>query len=267
MVIYIEKFLFQNIIINFCLLRLVYLTSRFKTSTPRQIFSATIGAIFSVLVASRIYNITYVNIIKFLCSIIMIICAFKTNFKQFIYSFILLFIYTYALGGAIMTISSNSTITTNGIIMTSKFNLDIVTLLIIFLSYIFEISLKQTKNRLLNGNFIYSIELILKNKIIKLKAFIDTGNNLSYNGQPVIVLDSEYFFKLIDLSNYLNLNPEKISSSTIFGNKNLQLYQLDELKIYTPKTIKTIKNQYVALDFTHTFKHTNYQALLSPALI
>lgn len=266
MTIYIEEFLIQNIIINFCILRLLYISTRYKTQNCRLVLSSILGAVFSVISAMFLSNIVYVNIIKLVCSLLMILIAFNVNFKQFIFSYILLFIYTHALGGAMMSFASNTYFSSSGIIMQSKVSLEIVTLIIIGLTYIFELSLKHTKNKILNNNFIFKIQLKLGKKILKIKAFIDTGNNLSFNGQSVVILDNTCFLKLIDLNYFASKNKIRISTNTITGKKNLDLFLIDEIKIFSKKT-KIIKNQYIAVDKMNSFSHTDYQALLSPAII
>ena len=266
MTIYLEDFLLQNIIINFCILRLVYISTKYRTNNYKLVISSILGAVFSAISATYISDLLMTNIIKLLCSLLMILISFNIRIKQFIYSYILLFIYTYALGGVMMNFASNSYFSSNGIIMQSKFNLELVTLFIVVLTYIFEISLKHVRNKIINNNFICNIHLKSGKKTLKIKAFIDTGNNLSFNGKSVMILDNSCFLKLIDLK-YFSKKPLTINTATISGNKSLTLFLIDEIKIYSNKKPKIIKNQYIAVDNMNTFSNTNYQALLSPTMI
>lgn len=266
MTIYIEDFLLQNIIINFCLLRLVYISTKYRTKNYKLLLSSIIGAVFSSISAKFVSDMLVTNIIKILCSFLMILFSFNLSKKQFIYSYILLFIYTYALGGVMIGFASNSYFSSNGIIMQSKFSLEIITLLIVSFTYIFEISLKHTKNKILNSNFIYNIQIKSGKRTLKIKAFIDTGNNLSFNGKSVMVLDNSCFLKLIDLT-YFTSKTQSIKTSTVSGSKTLTLFMLDEIKIFSNKKTKIIKNQYIAIDNMNSFHNTDYQALLSPAMI
>ncbi|MBR1988711.1 MAG: sigma-E processing peptidase SpoIIGA [Clostridia bacterium] len=267
MTIYIEEFLLQNIIINFCLLRLLYVSTKYRTNNLKLVSSAIVGAVFSAVSAMFLTDQMLINILKLVCSFLMIFISFNLKTKQFIFSYILLFVYTYALGGALMSFASNSQITTSGIIMQSNYSLELITLFIVLLTYIFELSLKHTKNKILNNNYIYKIQLKSGKNTLKINAFIDTGNNLSYNGKSVMILDNQCFFKLMDIKTILNKDNTILKVATISGVKNLRIHLLDEVKIFSNNKPKIIKNQYVAIDQTNSFSSTNYQALLSPSMI
>ncbi len=267
MTIYIEAFLIQNILINFCLLRLVYLTTKSTTKTYKMIFSAIFGAIFSVLGAILLKNVIILNIFKLLAAIVMIIIAFKCTRKQFIFNFILLFIYTYSLGGAITSLSGTSYFTSFGVIISSKINLYAVTIFIIVLTYIFELVVKHIKFKVKTNNLIYPITLYKNRKKIKIDAYLDTGNLLSFNDSPVIILDINSYLKLTDknLIDYYITPGEYISTGTVNGTNKLKIEKLDKLEIKLNGKNKVINNQLVAI--SSSFKSTNYKALLSPAII
>jgi len=269
MTIYIEIFLLQNIIINFCLLRLVYITLKSKTSFFRLILGTILGALFSVISAMFLTNQTIMNILKFVCALLMLLIAFKQSKKQFIISIILLFLYTYALGGAMTAISSQQHYTTFGVITYSKINLNIVCLGIIILTYIFELVAKNMKLRFKSNSFIYKATLKYKDKSLSINAYMDTGNLLNIDGNPVIIVDLEVYLTLTNttiIDFYLRKNPE-ITTSTITGHNNLKLFIIDELQIKTDKKFITINNQYIAVNTCANFKDTNYQALLSPMIL
>jgi len=269
MEIYIETFLLQNIIINFCLLKLVASTTKFQTSFFKLLLSSVIGSAFSVISAVFITNTLIINLIKLICAIAMIKFAFKTTIKQFIISFILLFSYTFCLGGAIINLSSATYQTSFGIITKSKFNLTTICLIIIALSYTIELVAKHQKYRLKTNNYIFPVELCQNNQKIKINAYLDSGNLLQFNDRPVIILDLNCYLKLTntDLINfYLNSNV-KLQTNTVTGSQNLNLFKLDKIIIYNNKQKIELNNQYVAINTKNSFKNTNYQALLSPLML
>jgi len=266
MTIYIELFLIENILINFCLLKLIYLTTKNNSSIIKLIISSIIGAGFSVISAIFISNYLILNILKFICGFIMIFIAFKQTKKQFIFNFILLFIYTFAFGGAITMLATNSYLYPFGLIITSKFNLSIVTLILIGLTYIFEQVCNNLKQKTKTNNYIYKIKLFLDENSLTINAFLDTGNQLNHNGLPVVVVDFNTYLKLTN--NNLGLffkNAETIKTSTIVGSNGLKVFKLDKLEIINKNKKVILNNQLIAVT-TKNFGENNYQALLSPLL-
>ena len=268
MTIYIETFLIQNILINFCLLKLVNSTTKYQTTFFKLLLASIIGSSFSVLSAVFLTNNYLLNIIKFICAITMLKLAFKITKKQFITCFILLFAYTYALGGAIISLSSSSYITSFGLVISSKFNLTIICLLVILITYLIDMVAKHQKIRLKTNNYIYPVELEFNNNKIKINAYLDSGNLLQFEQKPVIILDLNVFLKLskTDLINYYLNNTNKIQTNTVTGSQNLKLFKIDKITIFATEKIE-IENQYIAINTNNSFKNTNYQALLSPLML
>ena len=269
MTIYIESFLIENVIINFCLMRLVYITTKSNTSTFRLLLSSIIGAISSVFSVYFLTSNLILNLLKLLTAVIMIITAFKCKFKTFLFNFILLFAYTYTLVGAITSLSASSYITSFGIVTTSKISLFAVSALVTILTYIFEIVFKHVKFKIKSNNLIYPITLFDNGKKIKINAYLDTGNLLNVAGEPVIVVDVNEILKvkqinLIDL--YLS-NSENVATKTVCGENNLKIFKIESMQIKIGKVIKNYKEQLVAVNLSNTFKNTNYKALLSPLLL
>ncbi len=269
MTIYIETFLFQNIIINFCLLKLVQVTTKNITTLFKLILSATIGAGLSVVSTVFITNTVAINTLKLVCALIMLLTAFKSSKKQFLLSFLLFFIYTYALGGAVINLSGVSYATSFGVVTSSKFNLTLVCLIIIALTYVFEFALKHIKTRIKLNALLYEITIFKDGKSMKLNAFMDTGNQLNFNGQPVLVLDLKTYLKLTNqnIISYITKPTTQTTLSTVAGNQNVNLYVVDKLQIKINNKTKELTNQLVAVNFNGTFKNTNYQALLSPMFL
>ena len=267
--IYIEEFLIQNVIINFCLLRLVYLTLKPKTRFVNLMLSSIVGGSFSVISAICLTDKLSMNILKLLCSIFMILIAFRQSKKQFIYSYILLFLYTYALGGAMTSLGSHHQYTSFGVITYSEINMYLVCLGIIAITYIFELIVKTIKFRFKSNTFIYQITLKHNNRKLSINAYMDTGNLLNLEGKPIIIVDLDIYLKLTNtnmIDFYLN-KTNNITAGTVTGNNNLKIFTIDEITINLGKQTIVHKNQLIAVNTTSNFKNTNYQALLSPMIL
>lgn len=265
MIIYIESFLIQNVLINFCLLRLVVITLKSKTSFIRQLSASILGAGFSVISAIFLSDQLILNLIKFSCAILMLLVAFKQSKKQFVFSLLLLFLYTYALGGAIINLTSTNYYTSFGVVSSSKFSLELITIIAIVITYIYESIAKTIRIKLKTNNLIYPLSLYFKNNKVNINAYLDTGNFLNYNGEPVIIIDIDTYLKLSkkNLIDYYLSKEGEITAKTVNGNNNLKLFKIDKIEIKINKEKKTYLNHYIAVS-SNKFKDSNYQALLSP---
>ncbi len=269
MEIYIEIFLIQNILINFCLLKLIYLTTKSKTSLFKLLLASLIGAIPSVFCVMLLSNSLLLNLTKLLTAVGMVAIAFHQNKKQFVFNFISLFLYTFAFNGIVMTLSSKIYITSFGAIVSNKLSLELICVLFLIFTYIFELTVKHFKFKFNTNNLIYNITLAHKGKILKTQAYLDTGNFLNDNGEPILVLDLNTYLKLnnINLINFLTSQSPTIQTSTVNGTNNLKVFEIDKLIIKNGKKEITFEHQKVAVNTTNCFKNTNYQALLSPLFL
>lgn len=269
MTIYLESFILQNLLINLSLLRLVSLTTKTNTSLFKLILSSIVGIIPSLLAAFILENLFIINIMKLITSFIMIYAAFKQNIKQFIFNVILLFIYTYAMGGIIISFTSTTYLTQFGFVTTSKISLELIYLIILFSSYIFEIILKNLYLKIKTNGLIYNLTLTQSTQSIKIKAYLDTGNFLNHNGKPVLILDLNSYLKLTNnnLINFYSTKFDEISTKTINGNKKIRILTIDKMEIKNKNKKILLKNQIIAINTNNCFKNSNYQALLSPLFL
>ena len=269
MEIYIESFLLQNILINFCLLKLVHLTTKTQTNFFKTFTASIIGAVPSVMIVLFLNNTLILNIAKFITATLMLIVAFKQTKKQFTFNLILLFIYTYAFGGVITSLSSSVYYTNFGAVMTSKFSLEMICIVLIIITYIFELVVKHIKLKINTNNLIYDVTLTNNKSSIKINAYMDTGNFINHNGEPVLILDLKTYLKLTktNLLNFLTTKTDVIKTGTVSGTNNLKIVSIDKIQIKKGKTTTEFNHPLVAINSTNCFKNTNYQALLSPLFL
>lgn len=268
MTIYLEEFIIENILINILLLRLIMLTTKHQSNFSNIFISALIGSVFSVFAGIYISNILILNILKTLCASIMLLICFKQNLKEFIFNFILLYIFTYSFAGAIISFASYN-LQFGQIILSNKFNLSFITILLIFTTYFFELVVCNLKHKIKTTNYIYEITLTLNKNKISINAYMDSGNLLNYNGSPVIVIDLNYALKLLNISlpEFLIVDTYKINCGTINGNSNLKLFKIDSIEIKNHRKKQVFFNQYIGTNLKNNFKNNNYKALISPLYI
>lgn len=269
MTIYIESFLIQNILINLSLLRLITVSMKPKTHIVRLFVASIIGSAFSVISSVFLSNSIAINIIKLLCAITMLLIAFKQTKKQFIISFLLLFLFTYTFGGLIMNFARIRYTTNFGIIMSSKISLELICIIFIVGTYIYENIIKHLKFKIKTNNLIYKITLYCNKKKLHLNAYLDTGNFLNLDGKPILIVDIDTYLKLTNKSliDFYLEKGEFISTGTVTGSSNLKLIKIDKLELKYGKENKIYTEQYIAVNNSNIFKNTNYQALLTPLFL
>lgn len=268
MEIYLESFLIQNALINFCLLRLVYLTSKPKTRVLKLVLAGLFGAVLSAI-ALVLESEVLATIIKLGCPACMLAVAFKQRKKQFVFSLALFYLFGFSLFGAMAIFSATALfgekIGETGILS----NLELLTIGAILVGYLFEFVVKKIRYKIKTNNLIYPITLALNEQKIKINAFLDTGNLLQYNCQPVVVVDLSAYLVLAktDIVNFYLKKGEQINLSTVAGANAVKIFKIDYMQVDVGGVVKTFNGQYIAVNAQNSFKNTNYQALITPQMI
>ena len=265
MKIYIEQAIITNFIIDFCILlvisKLICPTTKYK----HILFSALFGSIAS-LIATYWNNLIINNALKILTSIIMLqIIKIKTK-KQIFLSCMLMLVLSYIIGGAIL--SNFGTQSASGYAISGVSLLPVFAITIIF-TFINCKLITWIKAKITANSNIYDITLVNNNKQLSIKSFIDSGNGLYDNSNPVSLINFDTFSKLtnITLNQYLTNdfnslnNAHFIEANTIAGKRKILVFTINELRINKDK-IKTYPNVTlgVALHFDNT---KEYKAILN----
>ena len=256
MTIYIESFLIQNALINYCLLNLIKVSLKPQAHHARMIVSAIIGAIVSAL-GLCINNPAIGFAFKLLSPLILIFIAFKIKKKQIAYGVLLFYLYGFCFLGASVFV-----------IKKFKISIEMIAIFAIIISYVFEKVVSKLGFKIKNGNFIYQIGLSLNKKQVYINAFLDSGNLLTYNGQPVVIVDLKTYLKLtgMDILSFYLSKGESINLHSMAGQKKLRVFMIDKISIKINGKVKWLDNQYIAVNDI-AFKSTNYQALITPQMI
>lgn len=185
MVYYVEYVFAENFLIDFILLfvtgRLIKRIIIFK----RLIAASVIGAAYVILTAYIDRDFMTYFIVKFSVSVLMIMVAFDSKGILTNIRVILCFYITSLMMVGIITALYYLTydrLTVNAIVLS------------LFSGYIaLHFFFKEVKERIEKNNYMRSLSISAGNKTEKLKAFIDTGNELSdpMTGKPVIVVSIE----------------------------------------------------------------------------
>lgn len=190
--IYIDLLIVLNIFINYFLLLTTARMNSLSVKRRRIAFGAMVGSTFSLVILMPNIPFWTLNTLKFLFSILIVLCAFPLRgFKVFLKNIIVFYLVGFVFAGVMMGVwlfmSPTNFVVNNGVVYFkySMIGLLILTLIIYFgLTFFFDV---YQKVRIKNTN--YFVEITIENKRKILKALFDTGNSLVdvFTGKPVVV--------------------------------------------------------------------------------
>lgn len=261
MIIYIEQVLITNFIIDYCILVIISKLIYYKPNHIKICLSALFGSLSSFIIP-YCQHVAILNLFKILTSIIML-QMINLHKKQLLLGSFSMFVISYIFGGALL---SNLGTQINGGYALSNIKLIYVILTALTFTFITIKILHWCKSKVIHNYNLCEITLTLNNNSITIKSFVDSGNNLCDNNQPVSLINFDTFSKLTNLSlnQYLNndfktlINPHFISANTIVGSKKILVFTINQLcfknKIYDNMQIG------VTLNFDNT---KEYKAILN----
>jgi stage II sporulation protein GA (sporulation sigma-E factor processing peptidase) len=195
---------------------------------------AMIGALSIFLLFLHLNSFT-LFLFKIGISILMILISFSyQNFRYTARNFVYLYMVSIVLGGFLYFLNCEFSYKQEGIFFYHN-GLSINAIVLIMISPIVLYTyIKEAKGLKQNYNFLYEMEITLKNKkTISMTAFLDTGNRLTdpYSNRPIIIADES---KIKIDGNYI-----LVPFRTVIKEDYLKCYEIEKLII---KGIGEVKN-------------------------
>ncbi len=271
MTIYVEQSFLQNFIIDYLLLKLSLKIYNYKTKKINIILAAILGSVIS-LIAPLIYSV-YSILLKIILSILMCIIISPTfKIKQVISVFLSFLLSTFMFGG-ISLMAQNSISQFNN----KQLNLPYfyVLVLSILAFYLIVLISKKIYKRKTATKFEYTVTLFSESASLKAQAFLDSGNLLTDNNEPVILIDSLTFLKLYPNESLSEVLLKKINNLSMKNTHILKIKNINntysELVVFTlPKIQIDEKKTIFNIPCAITLKKFNLQlptsCLLNPLL-
>ena len=259
--IYLEVFIAENILINYLI---IYLSQRFLNVQIRHLkifIAACVGTVYGYFQLTLPFEFLSEFYFKILVSVSMCFCAYGiTNLKHKIKEIFALYFFTSVLGGAAYSFINifGGKITDKGIaVESSEFIYLLLSIFIVCLC--FDVFFAYRKKRSHFDKLLYSVKIINKNKSVKLRAFLDTGNNITdKEGDSICILEKIYAKKLF----YDDAEEGYITFKTVTGIGVMPYFKADEIVIEGERNIHNVK---IALYNGKLSKENRYSVLLSPA--
>ncbi len=260
MVVYVEYVLIDNIIIDYMLLKAIFLILGRQIKKIRLIVSASFGGVFA-LILPMIENFPFVEIpYKLATGLFMVIIADKRfTFRSFYLSALTFFGLTFLTGGAITGIYN---------LLGLDYNSELSIATVFIPAYLMiKLAIKLIKyfyRKKTDMNFTYKVSLSVGKTTLTAQGFLDTGNTLYEGVNPVILCGKSFAKKLIG-DDMIRVNPRKINLTTASGSSQNFAFTADEFLIYNGTQLNIYNNVTVCVASDNLFD--GYEIILHPKLL
>lgn len=233
--VYIEAVFSENFVVDALLLWLSLATAKEEISARRILFSAFIGASFSVLypLVSRF------SVLGRAFGLVLVLLARKKRRREgYLFSAVCFYGYSFALAGAATTFGAYSR-TEGGYFFAelSCLGLGAAIVLLIF-GGVFFMKKIYRKRRLFA--FVYPCRIKFGEREVRADGFFDSGNRASANGRPLCFLSPELVYELLGEETM----SEETEIVTASGRKRVKIFLADELEIYCADKVNKIEKVY-----------------------
>ena len=266
MVINIDVFILENFIVDFFLMYITFQAVKIKVKLRKIILPSVIGALYSLtpflpnnaIFISLPFKLSIVLLFMFLPlgrkSVSLI---FKCSFIYILFSMILSGIcYFLGVRGFYM----------DGALDIENFNYKYLLLAMMIVYVLLTRLIDFIKDRNIMNNFIYYIEIVNGNKVTRVKAFLDTGNELREpaTNLPVIIVEKQYIRDINLKDDELFYIPYKV----VNGEKgNLVGFKPTGVKIYYDSNNIKFKDAIICSCEEKLSSTNEYEALLSRGIM
>ena len=203
MTIYLDIVILENIIMNYIILYATGIINKNEITIRRIFLASILGSAYAVTTYLSIIQGALNTILKILLSVAMVYIAFKPkNYKLMCKNLLLFYLTSFALGGCafflLYYIRPQDVLMRNGVLV-GTYPIKIAILGGILGAIIITIAFKIRKGKISKEDMFFDIEVFFKEKSIKVKAMLDTGNLLKdpITGIPVIVVEKNEMISIL----------------------------------------------------------------------
>lgn len=266
MVIFIDVIVIENFIVNFFLLDLTASTFNIKIVWKKIFIASLLGAIYTLTIVFKGLNIFTIIPIRVLVAIFMVYVTLNIkDITMLLKGVIAFFLYTFTLGGVIICSEYKSNTPMDGLVITNFSNrIPLLSMMLIYLvmSRVVKFIFERKKIKV----FTYDLDIKIRGTFYKIKALLDTGNELKepVTNLPVIIVEKS---KLMN-TGYELYEKLYIPFKAVDGSSNyLEAFTPDEIKINSDKNIYQSIKAIIAVTDNKLSEYDEYQALLSRGIV
>ena len=264
MPIYIEDLIIDNLVINFTILFVCKKILKCEDRNAFLVLGSVLGTISTLIYCFFEIEGLILLLFKFFVSLLTVLVSFNyKNFKKFLLRYFCFIFVTALMGGVCFFISFTfgKTIINDGIVSYELgIPMGVIIFIILIISYVIINFIKTIKHNNEKTELIYEAKIKNKDKEIKLKAYLDTGNTLTdtQTGKPVLILTYKNFCKLFNvslekliqgkLSDKLN-NAHYLEVGSVGKNSKMLVFSVEEIEIKKHSESFKLINPLLALSY------------------
>ena len=277
MVIYIEYVLIDNFVMTYIIGYLTYAFLRVRADKKRLAAASLLGSAVA-LVYPLVEGIAWLLLIKAALALCLTLILFLKKSRLILSGGIFLLV-TAAMGGALLLLGYCVTGDVKAAMLSPLSDLPVTVIVLppfILCLLIKKISLRLNRRRDI-AQFIYGVQITYNGKIIKLKGFLDSGNQLydERTGLPVVLIGLKFMAAALsddELGAVMGNKGERLKGGahyigygTVTAKSRLLVLKPQKFQLYYAKDKNIFIDVMLGL-VTYKFKG-GYQAILSPACI
>ena len=206
MTIYLDIVFLENALMNYIILYATGFVQKRKMKNFKLIISSVLGALYAIISYLKIILIYSTLFMKILLSVIMIYVAFNNeNAKQLLKNLLLFYLASFVIGGCALAmlymISPKRVSFQNGVLVgTYPMKITLIAGLVGF--FIIQYSFSLNKRQMKIKDLLCELEIVVNNKKVKMKGYIDSGNTLKdpISKKPVIIVEKEVMQEIVDVN-------------------------------------------------------------------
>lgn len=253
MEVYIEYVIIDNFVIDYLIVYFTSMILNCKIKKVNKLISVVFGVVCAVILPLISIKIIYLFFVKVLVGLIMVAMLKKyANFREFLITCIVLFSITFLLAGVCYGTNEMFGInTTGGQVLINGFEFP-VSVFVLFASiyiYLLIMLIKYLRNRNKLSNFYFDVKITQNNNKYFLRGYLDSGNKLFDDSQPVVVIPLKVFVKIfkdypiekVALGEAPN-NPHYIYTHSVGEKNKILVLDLDEISIKNNEKSKVYTN-------------------------
>ena len=259
MTVYIEYVIINNVIIDYLMLKATFVLTGNPIHKRRLFLCAFLGGIVAMVYPALEVNQIILTLVKIASGLLIVLLASEyKGVKSFYVNAVIFFFYTFLTGGVIIGVFNLF-----GIEYQTEFTVaSIVIPVYLVLRFCGEV-VKYFFQRKTVASLIYRVEVSHNKQTLATKGFLDTGNSLFDNGEPVILCDKKLAKRLIG-ENLVKIKFKKIEISTATGSRQNLAFKLDKLILYIADKAHIFENVTVCISHLN---FNGYELILHPDLI
>lgn len=287
-VIYIDVLIAINLFINYFILVTVSKFLYIKISKIRLVLGSALGAVYSVYILFPRCNIILSVFIKLLMAASIVLVVFgcssiKTYIKFMLCFYSMSFVFSGVMFALWCAVEPVGMVINNGVVY---FNISPIILLVsTVISYTIIQIISKVVGRQKDGKTFCDMEIKIYDKVVTVRAKIDTGHNIKepFSGLPVIIICKEVLKDVIpkEIIDFPNIQDNERDSesikygiknkvrlipfSTVMGKGILPAIKIDYVT-FQGKNEKIKKEAYVAICLNEIIEE-GFEALVSPELV